>query len=84
MNLEDISTQLLYVTLPITVKKNDGGGEFGTGFFINYQRENDSNSTIPLLVTNWHVVKNAKTINLQICSADGESKPKNTDPIFLS
>lgn len=83
MNLNDISTQLLYVTLPISVIKNNGNNEFGTGFFVSYQAGEDINSTIPLLITNWHVVKDAEKIILRMSSANDAGLPVSTDPINL-
>lgn len=57
MNLQDISTQLLYTTVPIFAKKNDGELSSGTGFVFSVV-ESD-NSSIPLLITNYHVMKDA-------------------------
>lgn len=83
MNLNDISTQLLYVTLPISVIKDKGNNEFGTGFLVNYQSSEDANSSIPLLITNWHVVKDADKINLRMSSANDAGMPISTDHINL-
>lgn len=56
MNINDLSTQLLYTTVPIYAKKNDGALSSGTGFMFSV-RESDE-SSIPLLITNYHVLEN--------------------------
>lgn len=57
MNIKDISTQLLYTTVPIYAQKNDGSLSSGTGFMFSI-REDDITS-IPLLITNYHVLENS-------------------------
>lgn len=57
MNIKDISTQLMYTTTPIIVEKNDSTFSTGTGFIFLYKYNNEL--SIPLLITNYHVVKNA-------------------------
>ena len=57
MDINDISTQLLYTTVPIYAKKNDGSLSSGTGFMFSV-REDDTTS-IPLLITNYHVLENS-------------------------
>ncbi len=55
MNIKSISTQLLYSTVPIWGEKENGEQVSGTGFFFSFTTE--KNFTIPLLVTNYHVLK---------------------------
>jgi V8-like Glu-specific endopeptidase len=55
MNIKSISTQLLYSTVPIWGEKDTGEQVSGTGFFFSFKKDN--NLTIPLLVTNYHVLK---------------------------
>lgn len=57
MNINDISTQLIYTTTPIYAQKNDGKLSSGTGFIFSV-RETDTTS-IPMLITNYHVLENA-------------------------
>lgn len=57
MNIKDISTQLLYTTVPIYAKKKDGSLTSGTGFLFSVIE--DDNKSIPLLITNYHVLKGA-------------------------
>lgn len=57
MNIEDISTQLLYTTVPILSKKKDNSLSSGTGFIFSIQET--EKTTIPLLVTNYHVLESS-------------------------
>ncbi|MBW1614855.1 MAG: trypsin-like peptidase domain-containing protein [Deltaproteobacteria bacterium] len=58
MNLNDINTQIIFTTVPIWIEKKDGSTVIGTGFF--YQKKVNNNTSIPYIVTNAHVVENAK------------------------
>lgn len=57
MNLKDIGTQLMYTTAPIYASKPDGTTSFGTSFVFLINQSKDT--SIPLLITNYHVVENA-------------------------
>lgn len=57
MNIKDLSTQLLYTTVPIYAQKNDGSFSSGTGFMFSVWEEDTL--SIPLLITNYHVLENA-------------------------
>lgn len=57
MNINDISTQLLYTTVPIYTLMSDGRQSSGTGFIFSVLEEN--NKSIPLLITNYHVLNTA-------------------------
>lgn len=76
MNLNDLSTQLLYTTVPIWVSTASSEIRTGTGFFVNYSVEGNSNLTVPFLVTNKHVVEGAVRATLSIASAK-EEKPSD-------
>lgn len=56
MDINDISTQLLYTTVPIWGIKNDSTRVSGTGFIFSVQDKKDPNKIIPLLITNYHVL----------------------------
>lgn len=58
MNLNDLSTQLLFTTLPIWVQSEDGRVSTGTCFIFSFVDPEDSDKTIPFIVTNYHVIKN--------------------------
>lgn len=57
MNIKDLSTQLLYTTVPIFANNKDGSKSTGTGFVFSITE--DDNSSIPLLITNHHVLEKA-------------------------
>lgn len=58
MNLKDLSTQLLFTTVPIWVRKT-AGTTSGTAFIYNIPVATEPNRSIPMLVTNHHVVEGA-------------------------
>lgn len=57
MNIKDISTQLLYTTVPIFAQKKDNAISAGTGFIFSINE--GENNSIPLLITNYHVLEDA-------------------------
>lgn len=57
MEINDIGTQLLYTTVPIYAHNSDKSLSTGTGFLFSV-RESETES-IPLLITNYHVLKDA-------------------------
>ena len=71
MNINDISTQLLYTTVPIYAKKQDGTFSSGTGFIFSVMEED--NRSIPLLITNYHVLKNASAGFVELHIAERNS-----------
>lgn len=56
MNLEDLSTQLLFTTVPIWVERPSGVTTSATAFIYNLPVQGRDDQSIPLLVTNHHVV----------------------------
>lgn len=57
MEINDIGTQLLYTTVPIYAQNSDKSLSTGTGFLFSV-RESETES-IPLLITNYHVLKDS-------------------------
>ena len=57
VNLEDIGTQLMYTTAPIYALRNDKSISAGTSFMFSVNQT--ENTSIPLLITNYHVVKDS-------------------------
>lgn len=57
MNINDISTQLLYTTVPIYAQKPDNISSYGTGFIFSLQET--ETASIPFVITNYHVLENA-------------------------
>lgn len=60
MNIDSISTQLLYTTVPIWGQKDGGEQVSGTGFIFSIPDKDDSNIFAPFLVTNYHVLDGVK------------------------
>lgn len=58
MNINDLSTQLMYTTTPIFGMKADGSQISGTGFIFSIFDNNDKSKSIPVLITNYHVLEN--------------------------
>jgi len=56
MNIKDLSTQLLYTTVPIYGLKSDGSQVSGTVFIFSFINEQNNSKTIPFLITNYHVL----------------------------
>ena len=61
MNMNDLSTQLLYTTVPIFGQRGDGSQVSGTGFIFSFVKKDDASISIPLLITNYHVMDGVVT-----------------------
>lgn len=59
MNLNDLSTQLLFTTVPIWTESFTGASKSATAFIYNIPIPNKPDQSVPILVTNQHVVQNA-------------------------
>lgn len=57
LNINDISTQLLFTTVPIFAQNKDNTFSSGTGFIFSV--DEGEGTSIPLLITNFHVLKDA-------------------------
>lgn len=57
MNINDISTQLLYTTVPVFTENKNHSTSIGTGFIFSVREGNDG--SIPLLITSSHILKDA-------------------------
>ena len=64
MNIEDISTQLMYTTVPVYATMPNGDISCGTGFIFSVQQTEEM--SIPLLITNYHVVHNANDVCIEM------------------
>lgn len=71
MNIENLGTQLMFTTVPLWIENNDNGKSSGTGFIYTVQSKMEG-STIPFLVTNYHVIKDAKRIILELIESKNE------------
>lgn len=82
MNFNDVSTQLLYTTVPLQIKYSNGVG-VGTGFLFGYTLPSDRNKSIPLLITNRHVVEGAELVTISFHSRE-EDKPIAGKPVSVN
>lgn len=73
MNLNDLSTQLLYTTTPIWVEYPDGKQGSGTGFIFSIPSKQNPQESTPFLVTNYHVVRNAKRGLIEFVEKSGDN-----------
>lgn len=71
MNLNDLSTQLLFTTVPIWVRKATGMVT-GTAFLYNVPVQGQSDRSIPLLITNFHVVEGALEAVIELVERAGD------------
>ena len=60
MNMNNMGTQLLYTTMPIWIEKHDGSQATGTGCVYMQTLPGSSTTGFPFLITNSHVVENAR------------------------
>ena len=67
------SEQLAYSTVRIECKSADGSGGTGTGFFFTFLNTKDS--SVPTIITNKHVVRDAVTGTFHLTVADGNGLP---------
>ena len=79
MNFKTISTQLLYVTMPIWVKSNNNKeNSFGTGFLFNYLTK--EKASIPFIVTNFHVINEGHSVITEFLKSK-DNEPCRQDKI---
>lgn len=78
MNLSDMSTQLLYTTVPVWTELGGGGQGVGTGFFYSVPVADQENRQIPLLITNYHVVREAKRGLIELVQREGEGPKRGS------
>jgi len=77
MNLNDLSTQLLYTTIPIWIELSTGGSRSATSFIYNIPIPNKPGQSLPILVTNYHVVEGASRGLIEmILQKDNQPNPE--------
>jgi len=77
MNLNDISTQLLFTTVPIWTERADGGVVSATAFIYNVPVPQKQNESVPLLVTNHHVVEGATRALIELIEQEGDGPARD-------
>lgn len=72
VNLNDLSTQLLFTTVPIWIRKASGTSS-ATAFIYNVPVPGDITRSIPLLLTNYHVVEGALEGVIELVERAGDA-----------
>ena len=72
MNLNDLSTQLLFTTIPIWTENTSGERGSATAFIFNVPVPGKEGQSVPLLITNHHVINNAKRALIEMVGRDGD------------
>lgn len=78
MNLS-LSEQLAYSTVRIECEYLDGSSGTGSGYFFRFKEDKANNTFIPVVITNKHVVKDAKKGKILFTKANANNEPIDTD-----
>lgn len=74
MFTESASEYLMYSTIKIECEYKGGTQGSGTGFFFSFST-NIANASIPVIVTNKHVIRNSEYAKLRFTKRDSNGKP---------
>ena len=77
MNLQDISTQLLFTTVPIWTENAQKGFSSATAFLYNVAVPGMTEKSIPILVTNYHVVAGARRGLVEFVERSGQEPDRS-------
>lgn len=79
-----ITEQLSYSTVRIECEMNDGSKSSGSGYFLRFKVDNVNNQHIPVVITNKHVIRNAKKGKLVLTIArDGQPVDREHFQFFI-
>lgn len=70
-----LSEKIMYSTVLLECEYKDGKQGSGTGFVMNLCFDKDTNKIVPVVITNKHVVNNAKTCKFSFCKANNNEEP---------
>lgn len=70
-----LSQQLIYCTTKIINIIDETKIATGTGFFMNFNENLEKGTCKPVIITNKHVVKDAKKIIFSVCRTDENNNP---------
>ncbi len=79
-----ISEQLCYSTVRIECEYSDGTYGTGTGFFFEFLKDPVLHRSVPVVITNKHVINNAKIGRLIMTKADDNNNPIDTQHYQLT
>ena len=75
--------QLAFTTARIQATLSNGGTSTGTGYFFSFPDHNATESSIPVLITNKHVVANATSLTFHMTRASSTGEPMLGDFVQL-
>lgn len=78
-----ISEKLTYCTVKIVSEYSDGTVGTGTGFFVDFNVNESTNTYQPVIITNKHVVRDSVKISFNVCLGDCNNNPIDTKIINL-
>lgn len=79
-----LSEMITYSTVLIKCQYSNGTAGSGTGFIINLCKDDKTNTCVPVLITNNHVVENSIQTVFEFCRADELGNPIDTAPFALN
>lgn len=83
MNLS-LSEKLTYSTIRIECEDINGKLSTGTGYFFNFRVNKETGDCIPVLITNKHVIQNAKKGRLIFTKASKDGTPMDTEHYYAT
>ena len=78
------SEQLTYCTTKITSIYEDGKVATGTGFFMDFNINEEERTCQSVIITNKHVVNGAKTIIYSVCRGDLNNNPLDQEKFTIT
>ena len=79
-----LSEKLIYCTTKIISTLNDNTYAIGTGFFMDFNIDNNKGTSQPVIITNKHVVKNAKEIAFSLCKSTEDNIPLDKEKFTIT
>lgn len=79
MKQMSLTEQITYSTVLIQCEYSNGTSGSGTGFIIKLCESKATNSHVPVIITNNHVVENSIKTTFEFCKADNEGNPLDTE-----
>lgn len=72
---------MTYTTVRLECELDGGGLSIGTAFFLQYARGTDR--SIPVLVTNGHVISGSKRLKVRLRAKNTDGSPNNRDQVHF-
>lgn len=70
-----LSEKITYSTVLIRATYSNGSYSTGTGFIINLCKNKDTQTVVPLIITNWHVVAGSVHTQFEFCLMNDAGRP---------